>query len=147
METVEYEFTVPFAPHAWQRPGETRDGRRFDTTANKEAKRIIAMVARAAGVKPIQGAVELRATFLFRRPKTHLKKNGDLRKGVPVHHIHNPDVSNLTKLVEDALIGIAFKDDRQIIANHVKKDWTTEGDSMSVITLVGLEKQEEINRE
>ena len=62
---------------------------------------------------PLEGAVSVRLAFTFRRPATHLGAHDVLprhRKAVP-----NPDVDKLARAVLDALTGIAFVDDRQVV--------------------------------
>ena len=55
------------------------------------------------------------------RPKTHLKKDGSLRKGVSVEHIGVPDLDNMIKFVLDALNKVWWVDDSQVIAIHASK--------------------------
>jgi Holliday junction resolvase RusA-like endonuclease len=54
--------------------------------------------------------VSLRFSFL--RPKSHLKKNGELRKGAPVAMTRKPD---------DALTGIVWRDDSQVTSHYADK--------------------------
>lgn len=39
-------------------------------------------------------------------------------------HAKKPDLTNLTKLLEDALKGWVFRDDNQVVAQTVHKVWT-----------------------
>jgi len=53
--------------------------------------------------------------FYFEYPKQHRRENGELKKSAPLYHITKPDISNLVKSVEDALNGILWRDDSQIM--------------------------------
>lgn len=65
--------------------------------------------------------------FLFKRPKSHLKRSGGLRKGVSARHIRTPDTDNLAKFVMDSLNGTYYKDDAQIVDLHVQKMYAEPG--------------------
>lgn len=67
------------------------------------------------------GPVLLGLDFFFPRPKGHFKKNGDLRGSAPRRHLVKPDAKNLLAAVEDALNGIAWRDDKQIVELRVRK--------------------------
>lgn len=54
--------------------------------------------------------------FVFERPKSHFRKDGSLRPGVPV--LPRGDNKNLLSGVEDALKNIAYLDDHQL-GRHV----------------------------
>jgi Holliday junction resolvase RusA-like endonuclease len=56
---------------------------------------------------PVEGVVRVRLMFFMPRPKSLPKKT--------VHHIKKPDIDNLVKGVLDAMTGICFKDDSQIV--------------------------------
>lgn len=55
--------------------------------------------------KPMEGPLKVSLRFYFKRPKKCLKCYKDTR----------PDIDNLVKLVCDALNGLAWKDDGQIV--------------------------------
>lgn len=76
----------------------------------------VALAAQEAmlGAPPSPLPVSLRASFLFTRPKSHLTTKGQLRKGAPVFP-GRPDVDKLARAVLDALTGIAFADDSQVV--------------------------------
>lgn len=66
----------------------------------------------------ITSAIWLRVNFLFSRPKNHFgtgKNKGTLKKSAPEHHLVKPDALKLMRAVEDALMGIIYKDDAQVI--------------------------------
>lgn len=64
------------------------------------------------GRKRYDGAIALRIDTYARLPKS---------KTTPEHNTHKPDVDNTAKAIMDALNGIAFTDDTQVVCLHVCK--------------------------
>ncbi len=103
-----YVFTVPGDPVPWKRA--RRAGNRYFTDPSDAAHRDkIKAYARNAGVrKPLLGPVGLEVKFVkdsFAFPEAH--SVGDL--------------DNLVKGVKDALQGVAFEDDCQIVHLTARK--------------------------
>ncbi len=73
---------------------------------------------------PIRGPVKLQARFTFPRPSAHYGKNG-LLPSAPVHKTTAPDVDKLTRAF-DALTGIIWIDDAQVVEMHVAKGFGDE---------------------
>lgn len=65
----------------------------------------VATAARAAKVPLLTGPVQLSLTFVLPRPKTVKREE----------HTVKPDTSKLVRAVEDALSGIAYVDDAQVV--------------------------------
>jgi Holliday junction resolvase RusA-like endonuclease len=69
-------------------------------------------------------AICLKLTFLRQRPKGDYgtgRNDGVLKSSAPLHNIKVPDLTKLTRCVEDALTGIIWKDDSQVIAQRTNK--------------------------
>lgn len=60
---------------------------------------------------PIKEAIELEMEFCVKRPKTVKRTYPSVK----------PDITNYAKIVEDALNGIWYKDDCQIVTETLKK--------------------------
>lgn len=90
-----------------------------------EWKRYVAEHGRDAmqGAKPLEGPLQLNVSFLFARPKGHRGKNGDVRKGAPCWPIVRPDTTKLVRAIEDALTGIVWGDDAQIVQQTASKSY------------------------
>ena len=68
--------------------------------------------------KPIRGPVTLTLHCFFARPKSHFGTGRNaliLKDKAPEFHVQYPDASKLLRAVEDAMTGIVYSDDRQIV--------------------------------
>jgi Holliday junction resolvase RusA-like endonuclease len=71
---------------------------------------------------PLTGAVELELIFHMPRPKSHFRSDGvTLRPGSPLQHVTRPDCTKLARSTEDAMTGIAYVDDGQIVKQTHEK--------------------------
>jgi len=87
-------------------------------------KRAVIAAAVKRFLKPLDGPVVVEITALFRRPQSHLTARGELRRGAPAFPGRNlGDVDNLAKGALDALNGIAWLDDAQVVDMRVAKRW------------------------
>jgi crossover junction endodeoxyribonuclease RusA len=104
--------TRAFLPKGWKRPIVTADNKK-----TKPWRQEIAGVAVAAGVAPwISGTpVRVAIDFFFNRPPS-------LKKAI-VDKVSKPDVDKLARSVLDALTGVAYDDDSQVIDLHVTKNF------------------------
>ena len=62
----------------------------------------------------------------------HLPRPKSLPKRV-VHHVKKPDADNLAKAIKDAMRGVVYKDDSQIVELIVRKQY---GDPPRVVIAV-----------
>lgn len=113
-------------PSGSKQAGVTKTGRRFCRDANPAAsawKRHVAMAAGAAiqGQALFDGPVFLVLTFYRSRPKGHFNGKGALRATAPPFPTAAPDTTKLVRGAEDALKGIAFRDDAQVVDLHARK--------------------------
>ena len=116
-----YTIVVPGRPSRWMRPAQriTKDGRvvRFtDPDAEREKRAIRHEVAMAfRGIRPFTGPVLLRVIAIFAIPPSWPKALRQAASEGRVAHVADPDLSQLIKQAEDAMIGIAYVDDNQIV--------------------------------
>jgi Holliday junction resolvase RusA-like endonuclease len=88
-----------------------------------------ASIAHTAGplVKGIfTGPISLTVVFYMPRPKSHSGKKG-LLPSAPRHPANKPDLLKLARCLEDALTGIAWNDDSQIVSEVLDKTYAGEG--------------------
>ena len=131
-------ITVYGVPVAQGRPRFFRRGNHvgaFDPKKSRDYKDSIKMQAieqlRFNGhIPPLcEGALTMQVLAYLPRPKTLSKK--------VVHHIKRPDADNIAKGCKDALKGVVYKDDSQIVELLVRKSY---GDPPRVV--IGLRKVE-----
>lgn len=91
----------------------------------------------------LAGPIELKLIFYMARPKGHFrtgKHAGELRESAPEHPTSKPDLTKLTRAVEDALTGIIWKDDSQVVQQDTKKVYCEPEDKVGVyITIASVE--------
>lgn len=82
----------------------------------KTYRQHVATVARLKHRTPIDGPVHVGVTFEFARPKSHYLR-GELRDGVSVYAYpaKRGDVDKLLRSTLDALTGVWFHDDAQVV--------------------------------
>lgn len=71
-------------------------------------------------VLTLEGPLKLTAYFFMPRPKGHYGKKG-LRPSAPQFPDKKPDLSKLVRALEDAMTGIVYVDDAQIVLYDVAK--------------------------
>jgi Holliday junction resolvase RusA-like endonuclease len=140
------EFFVPGVP----RPGGSKKafynkktGRTSVVDTNARSKDWRASVAlAAAGVfsAPLAGALDVLFEFHILRPRGHYAKSGSLRNSAPAFPTSRPDVLKLTRSTEDALSGIAFFDDSQIVFEKLAKIYSSRTGVRIVIRMAEMEK-------
>ena len=112
-------FTLPGEPVAWQRRVVTKAGQQF-TPAKARARMAEVRWAfdqAAPGWKPHEGPVALTIDAFLKPPKNWPKwrrATVDGRTWPAVGCCKKPDASNILKLIEDALNGVAFASDRDV---------------------------------
>lgn len=140
---------IPGRPVAKGRPRFTRSGRAITPKATRVYERFVAMHAKKAlvNVEPLACPVELQVMFLFQRPKKIGKDH--ILYGWPGRQWlgHRPDLSNLIKAVEDAIIGIVYLDDSQVVSIISAKMYAAEGETPGVHLLASEAKASEIKRQ
>lgn len=78
------------------------------------------------GVDRREGPIGMAILVLFPRPKSHFTNKPhphELKENMPIYPTVKPDFDNLEKLVADALQGVAFLDDSQIVQTTFQKQY------------------------
>jgi Holliday junction resolvase RusA-like endonuclease len=105
-----------FIPKGWQRAIIVDDNPK-----SRDWKTDVSQAGQAAYKGPLlEGPLEVSLAFVCLRPKGHHGKNG-VRPSAPVWPIGKPDVLKLARAVEDALTGIIWRDDAQVVSEHLCK--------------------------
>ena len=118
-------FTVPGEPRGWAR-ARTQGARFFTDTKTRSEKQAVAAWALEAGARVMEGPVSVCLTAYLRIPQSVSKKRrADMLSGAE-RPTKKPDGDNLAKLTMDALNGVCWRDDVQVVDLTVRKFWSDE---------------------
>lgn len=117
-------LTIYGTPTAQGRPRITTQGghaRAYDPAKSREYKEYVRNTAIAAlnqvGCNaPLEGALTLSVRVYREIPKSFSKKKVEQAESGEIRPTTKPDVSNYIKGIEDALNGVCWHDDSQIVA-------------------------------
>lgn len=79
---------------------------------------------RLQAIRGGEAPVRLQVEFYLRRPVGHYgtgRNTGTLKRSAPTYPATRPDATKLLRAVEDALTGIVWRDDAQVVDQHVLK--------------------------
>ena len=104
-------------------------GRAIITSANAKTKpweqAVRAEAANAAaGAPPTVAPIEVHVVFRFPRPKGHFRANGQVSPKAPLRLTKKPDLDKLERALLDALTGLLFVDDSQVVSITSMKRYT-----------------------
>lgn len=93
--------------------------------AGKVWRRAVAAAGKLAldGKPPLDGPVCLAVWFYMPRAQAHRDRAGNVRATAPSFHTIRPDATKLVRAVEDALTGVCWLDDAQIVDQEAHKDY------------------------
>lgn len=121
------EFDLAGAPVAKGRARiTTRGGFARAYTPEKTRKAEESLIARAirfAPAEPLAGPLAVALTFVFAVPESWSRKKREAALRCELHHTTKPDVDNVVKSTLDALQGVFFLDDKQIVQLEVRKSY------------------------
>ena len=126
-------FTIPGEPTAKGRPRVTRYGTYTPKETVAYENLVKLMYREKYHNKMLEGALIGTVTCYFPVPKSMPKYKKKLAGEFEIFPTKRPDCDNLAKAVFDALNGIAYKDDSQIVGMSVLKRYTLEAPMTEVI--------------
>lgn len=86
---------------------------------------------------PLKGPVAVTLLFWLARPKSHFARTGALRPSAPAYPTAKRDIDKLVRAVLDALtMGMAWKDDGQVVDLDVRKRWASDAEEPGVYILI-----------
>ena len=102
-------------PVAKGRPRMTKTGHAFTPAKTRTAESLIRVSAEAMMQNNLMilGPVNMKVRLVFGKPKSNKTSS----------HTQRPDADNCAKLITDALNGVAYKDDSQIVSLTISKEW------------------------
>ena len=96
----------------------------------------------AGGVQfPDEAAIRLTVTAGFPVPKSASRKNRARMLAGEIRPAKRPDFDNIGKIIADALNGVAYRDDAQIVEAQVVKIYV-DGPGETAVTLSGIGEEE-----
>jgi len=113
-----------------------------DNPKAKGWKEMVALIARTQYKgDPIPGPVRLDLQFYLKRPAGHVGKGrnaGNLRAAARQYPTVKPDVLKMARVVEDALSGLVYVDDAQIIHEVLLKQYGPNEGVRIEVTRIGV---------
>lgn len=122
--SIDIDIHVPGEPVAKGRARVTMRGT-YTPKRTRDWEKRAALAAKAAmqGRPPLTGPVSLSVTAAFSIPVSWPKWKRDLACWGRLRHTIKPDSDNLAKIVQDALNGIVWADDAQVVDLVIRKDY------------------------
>lgn len=120
-------FTVSGKPVGKERPRFTRNGHTYTPAKTRAAEEAVQWAYKAKyGETKFEKGIPIRIEILsfFQIPKSDSKAIKELKIQGGIKPTKKPDVDNIAKLICDALNGIAYDDDSQIVELYIKKCYT-----------------------
>ena len=116
-------FTVPGPPQGKGRPRFTRTGHAFTPAKTAEYERQIrqAYTRQCGQTFPEDAALRVKIVAWFSVPASDSKARRDMKLKHKMLPIKKPDWDNIGKVICDALNGLAYRDDSQIVDGRVIK--------------------------
>lgn len=119
------KLTIPIEPVEQERPkaSRTRNGvHLYDPPKVRSFKSVLALYTRMHySGKPLEGPLSVKVRFYRRNQKRVSKRRLKLREEGKIRPTKKPDLSNYLKSFEDALNGVLWADDAQIVNEEISK--------------------------
>jgi len=118
-------FTVYGEPQAQGRPKFARIGngvRAYDPAKSRDYKQSVrASALEVRPDKPLEGALNLTVTAYKTVPKSFSKKKAGQAIAQEIQPTTRPDLDNIIKGIKDALKGVIWRDDSQVVNIYASK--------------------------
>jgi Holliday junction resolvase RusA-like endonuclease len=121
------KFIIEGTPHGQGRPRACKRGKHagvYEAAEDAQYKRNVAaqIVARPPPYVGPKIPVFLEVTFYMPRPQEHFSAKGPVKENfVNLRPTVKPDLDNMLKAVKDAMTGIVWHDDSQVVSETVSK--------------------------
>lgn len=125
LDIMELDFSLNITPVAKGRPRFTREGRAYTPKKTKEFEKDLKRLLLEKVTRPYVEGLALSVTieFMLPRPKT-------VKREYP---IVKPDLDNYIKAVFDAMNGVVWHDDSQVVEVVARKEYAESDPSIRVI--------------
>lgn len=122
-------FTIPGKPQPKERPRVTKSGYTFTPPRTKEYEAKVIEQAKKSQLlpqSPLTTPLKMILWFYYPIPTSWSKKKQELARRKQIQPAKRPDIDNLAKLIMDALNGVAYVDDAQIVQLVINKQYDEE---------------------
>lgn len=122
------KFNVPGEPKGKGRPRFTKSGHTYTPKGTVDYEKLVKLSYRQqVGNTVFEKGVPLRieVDVYFSTPKSVSKKTYEKMIAGAVKPAKKPDVDNILKIIADALNGLAYHDDAQIVEAAINKKYST----------------------
>jgi Holliday junction resolvase RusA-like endonuclease len=107
-----------------------------DCKSSRDWRTAVAFAANEQFEYPFAGPLSVHFDFLFLRPRGHFGTGRSaeyLKKSAPIYPAVRPDTTKLIRSTEDALKGIAWKDDAQVVTQSACKRYAQRGGAIITV--------------
>jgi len=128
-------FVIPGDPVPFARAG-SMGKRRFTPAKQSQFMSMVKIIAHTSmtNKRLLDGALRLTIEARYSRPESWSQK----RKDATFWKVSRPDLSNIQKIIEDALNGVVWNDDAQVVESIARKSYGHK--SETIVTIEGLEQ-------
>ena len=109
----------------------------------KETEAVKLLIKEQFNLRPVLTPLKLIVDFNMQRPKSHYGTGRNMavvKPSAPKFHAKKPDIDNLVKFYMDAMNGIVYKDDSQVVEINACKNYTSyEGSTIITINEIKLD--------
>lgn len=141
--TNQITFRIDGEPVAQGRPRFTKSGHAYDPARSREYKEMVADCAKYVmkGQEPIPKGMPVFCVIkaFYKIPKRFTKEQRRMAEKAVLLPTKKPDVDNLAKAIMDAMTGIVYEDDAQVVSLLC---WKRYSRSPMVVVTVGTVKNE-----
>lgn len=138
------QFKVPGEPVGKGRPRFVRaTGRTYTPEKTERYENLVklAFIKEYPDLTPIEGPISVQMVANFSIPKSWSKKKQALAIAGVLRPTKKPDTDNIAK-IKDALNGIAWRDDAQVVEESISKNYTEVPSLTIIIETLGEEETE-----
>lgn len=138
MKTSEITFTIPGEPTGKGRPRFVRaTGRAFTPPKTSSYENLVKLMYNNSVDEFYEDEpLEISITAIFQMPKSASKKKMEDMISGKTRPTKRPDADNIMKAICDALNGIAYKDDAQIVSAAIRKYYGQEPQTIVTISTI-----------
>lgn len=122
---MQAEFFIEGLPIAKGRPRVTKRGYTYTPKRTKRYEdHVRDCYLLGVGEEPSEDGLLVYLCFTFPIPKSYPKKRVEAIRTKRELYTKKPDLDNLAKTVLDALNGVAYEDDSQVVGLHLRKEYS-----------------------